>query len=56
LRSSEEEEVGSDSDEELGGGFRQCPFSFFPDPYSSGKNSQSLALDVSVDALDLVRI
>jgi hypothetical protein len=55
LRSGKEEELGSASDEELGGGFRWRPFSFFPDPCSGGKNSESLALDVSVDALDLIR-
>jgi hypothetical protein len=55
LRISREEELGSGSDEELGGGFHRRPFSFFLDPYSGGKNFQSLALDVYVDALDLVR-
>jgi hypothetical protein len=55
LRSGKEEELGSASDEELGSGFRWRPFSFFPDPYFGGKNSESLALDVSVDALDLDR-
>jgi hypothetical protein len=55
LRSGKEEELGNGSDKELGGGFLRHPFSFFLDPCSSGKNSQSLALDVSVDAIDLVR-
>jgi hypothetical protein len=55
LRGGKEEELDSANDEELGGGFHRCPFSFFPDPCSGGKNSESLALDVSVDALDLVR-
>jgi hypothetical protein len=40
----------SGSDEELGSGFRQHPFSFFADPYSGGsssgggKNSETLAV------------
>jgi hypothetical protein len=55
LRSGKEEELGSGSDEELGGGFHRRPFSFFPGPCFVGKNSQFLALDISIDALDLVR-
>jgi hypothetical protein len=55
LRSGKEEELGSAGDEELDGGFCRRPFSFFPDPYSGDKNSESLALNISVDALDLVR-
>jgi hypothetical protein len=55
VRSGKEEELGSASDEELGGGYRRRPFSFFADPCSGGKNSKSLDVDVSVDALDLVR-
>jgi hypothetical protein len=63
VRSGKEEELGSTSDEELdgasdeelGGGYRQRPFSFFTDPCSSGKNSESMDVDVSIDALDLVR-
>jgi hypothetical protein len=51
----EEEELGSASDEELGGGFRRRPFSFFADPCFGGKNSESLDVEVSVDALDLLR-
>jgi hypothetical protein len=55
LRNNKEEELGSMSDEELGGGFCRRPFSFFVDPCSGGKNSESLAVvDVSVDILDLV--
>jgi hypothetical protein len=54
LRNGKEEEIGSAGDEELSGGFRRRPFSFFPDHCSGGKNSESLAMDVSVDALDLV--
>jgi hypothetical protein len=55
VRSGKEEELGSASDEELGGGYRRHPFSFLADPCSGGKNSESLDVDVSVDALDLVR-
>jgi hypothetical protein len=55
LHSGKEEELGSASDEELDGGFHRRPFSFFADPCSGGKNSESLAVDVSIDALDLVR-
>jgi hypothetical protein len=47
---------GSGSDEELSGGFCRRPFSFFVDPCSGGKNSESLVVvDVYVDVLDLVR-
>jgi hypothetical protein len=49
LHSGKEEELGSTSDEELGGGFHRRPFSFFADPCSGGKNSESLAMDVSID-------
>jgi hypothetical protein len=55
LRIGKQEELGSASDEELGGGFRRRPFSFFANPCSGGKNFESLAVDVSIDALDLVR-
>jgi hypothetical protein len=55
LCSGKEEALGSASDEELGGGFRRRPFSFFADPCSGGKNSESLVVvDVYVDVLDLV--
>jgi hypothetical protein len=54
VRSGKEEELGSASDKKLGGGFCRRPLSFFADPYSGGKNSESLDVDVSVDALDLV--
>jgi hypothetical protein len=55
MRIGKEEELGSASDKDLGGGYRRRPFSFFADPSSGGKNSESLDVDISVDALDLVR-
>jgi hypothetical protein len=56
LAQRQEEELDSTSDEELGGGFHRRPFSFFADPCSGSKNSESLAVvDVCVDVLDPVR-
>jgi hypothetical protein len=56
LRTGKEEELSNNSDKELGGGFRRHPFSFFADPCSGGKNSETLAVvDVSLDVLDLLR-